>query len=445
MFNSSSLNYLLQYLHQGNRFYIAYSGGLDSHVLLHALAMLAKEKGIMQQLQAIHINHGWNTKAETWAKHCQLVCKNLNIHCQVITVNAKPLTGESLEDTARNARYQALAECLSKDDYLLTAHHQDDQAETLLLQLFRGAGVKGLASMASMMPFASGHHLRPLLEYSRSQLYDYALQYKLQWIEDESNLDTSFDRNYLRQILMPHIKQRWPTISTTLNRTAQHCAIAQSLLEGLADQDLQQCDTTEQTLSISALRLLSYERCCNAIRRWLQQLKFSSPTQAQLHRIVKDMLWSSDDRSPKVSWGGNEIRRYRDVLYALAQVDSFQPVCLTWDVRQPLALNGVGTLRGKQVISRGIRQEALTKYEVIVRFREGGERCQPIGRQGSHPLKKLMQEWAVPPWKRERVPLIYSNKQLIGVIGFCVCQPFAAQEGELGWDLTLDSEPRLNL
>lgn len=255
MINSNPLISILKYLTATNRFVIGYSGGLDSHVLLHALATLFQEHNYLNRLHVIHINHGLSVNADEWSKHCTTVCQQLKISCEIISLNAKSSRGESPEAIARTLRYAALAKQLATGDYLLTAHHQDDQAETLLLQLFRGAGLKGLASMPELASFAKGYHLRPLLHFTRADLNAYARKYDLCWVDDESNSDVRYDRNYVRQTLIPHIKQRWPSFAKTLARTAQNCAEGQNLLEILAGQDLQNSQgEIAKTLSISRLK-----------------------------------------------------------------------------------------------------------------------------------------------------------------------------------------------
>lgn len=308
-------NYLLQF-QTASTIWIAYSGGLDSSVLLHLMAKLASQEKI-GMLKAIHINHGWHVDAEQWAARCQKVCEELNISYQLIAVNAQPARGESPEACARAARYAAFASLLSSGDYLLTAHQKDDQAETLLIQLFRGAGIKGLASMPALTQFANGYHMRPLLNCTRQALEDYAKQNKLIWIDDESNKNLRFNRNFIRHELMPHIQQRWPQITTTLTRVASHCAEANVLLQELAEEDLLKVQGTQpNTLSVNKLLQLGDARWRNVFRHWLHNLKFSLPSQAQLERVEKDILRSGKGSKPIVTWGNVMIQRQRDDIYA---------------------------------------------------------------------------------------------------------------------------------
>lgn len=437
MFNRDHLNHILDYLTPDNKFYIGYSGGLDSHVLLHALAILMREQNKLAQLHAIHIDHGWSDQAKYWSQHCVSVCEKLNVKCDVIKIDAIAQKSESREAVARAARYAAFKNYLSVNDYLLTAHQQDDQAETLLLQLLRGAGAKGLASMSVITQLANGLHLRPLLHYSREDLKNYALQNNLQWIEDESNFDISLDRNYLRQQVMPLITQRWPKASHTIARAAQHLANADLLLTQLAQQDLENCSGDQlQTLSVKKLLKLDTTRLQNVLRYWLAQNKLLMPSAVQLQHIINNILLANIDRIPKIKLNQHIVTRYRDDLYLLPNAVPVNLQSMQWDLTQPLHIPDVGTLIAERVMGEGTAADVFVDNQAVVDFRHFGERCQPQGRQGSHPLKKLMQEWNIPPWQRKQWPLVYNaTQQLVAVPGYCICQPFLAKQNTVGWRL----------
>ena len=242
------------------RYWLAYSGGLDSHALLHAMhGLRAQQRGII--LCAVHVHHGLRPEADQWAAHCMSVCAALEIPCQVLHVQARPAAGESPEDAARCARYQALRDVIGAGDCLLTAHHQDDQAETLLLQLLRGAGVAGLAGMPACAAFGTGLLARPLLSHSRAELRAYAERHGLHWVEDGSNAETGYDRNYLRHEILPRLRARWPATAAVLTRSAGHCAAATDLLQILAAQDLANLrGPVQRTLKIDRLQLLDAAR-----------------------------------------------------------------------------------------------------------------------------------------------------------------------------------------
>ena len=418
--------------------WLGYSGGLDSHVLLHALVELITTQQFniaLTQLHAIHINHGWSQHASAWDQHCRQVCYDLNVDYRSLTINAKAENGESPEAYAREARYAALTNFINEYDLLLTAHQQDDQAETLLVQLLRGSGIKGLASMPQLTPFAKGWHLRPLLAVTRDDLLAYAKQQQLKWIEDESNANTRYTRNFLRHTILPALKQRWPQVNATLARVAEHCAEAAALLDELAQEDLAKIRGTQpNTLSCSALLQLSESRQKNILRYWFTQLNCEIPSTAQLQHILQDVLNSKEDACPKVVWQHKALRRYQDNLYLTDNIDLHNPdVMYEWDLKTPLFIPPIGTLTAILKPAQGIRADIHQLGKLTIRFRQDGERCHPIGRQGSHPLKKLFQEWQVPPWQRDQIPLLYCDDQLAAVIGYCICEPFANKNSETSW------------
>ncbi len=415
----------LQQLTTAKRFLIAYSGGLDSQVLLHLMHQL-HSKNPSLQLRAVHINHGLSQSAAAWVGHCQQQAQHYHIPIIVQQLQLKKNNGESLEAQARRQRYAAFAEMLQPDEILLTAHHQDDQAETLLLQLMRGAGVRGLSAMPAKKIFAKSYHARPLLQFSRDAIETYANLHQLKWVDDESNLDTNFDRNYLRQQVMPLLKTRWPSVTSTLRRTALHCASASDCLDDLAVMDLAAARTAQPSvIDVNPLKELSKTRMTNALRYWLHQLKILPPATKKLQHIIDDVIYANPDAIPCVSWDQIELRRYRDKIFCLSPLlphDS--SLVLSWDFQAPLTLpSGLGSLHANQSAHCGIRADVdVTK--ISVRFRQGGEKICPAGRHETHALKKLLQEWGVPPWERERIPLIYFEEHLIAVVGFCVASDF---------------------
>lgn len=415
------------------RYCVAFSGGVDSHVLLHALVQL-RDRLPSSQLHAIHINHGIHPDAGQWARHCSLVCQDLNVSFETHGVDVSRQAGHSLEASAREARYAAFAHTLRDSDMLLLAHHQDDQAETLLLQLIRGSGVKGLAAMPALTRFAQGWLGRPLLRHTRAQLHQYAVEAHLPWIEDPSNMDTAFDRNFLRHTVLPMLHQRWPALDATLARAAQHQADAAELLDEMALLDLPGiADTDTARMNIEALRQLTPRRQRNVLRYWLHRIcALPLPDTVHLQRILDEMLPAEDDAMPMVHWPGAEVRRYREHLYAMQPLQTHDSNWQThWDLQTELALPSNEVLGAHQMTGQGLRKTELTNG-VTVRYRLGGERCQLPGREHHHELKKLFQSWSIPPWQRDRIPLVYIGEQLAQVVGFCVCAPFAARPGEMG-------------
>lgn len=427
------LNNLQQYLPQNvNRFVIAFSGGMDSHVLLHAMASLRETVPDMA-LHAVHVDHGLQAKSGEWSEHCLSVCEKLNITCDVLKVDARAKAGESPEAAARDARYQALLNVMQAGDCLLTAHHQDDQAETLLLQLLRGGGPRGLSSMPVCNEFGVGQHCRPLLGFTREQLHDYARQHQFVWIEDESNFDTGFDRNYLRHEILPKLQVRWPAMAQTISRVASHSAEAADLLDVLAEMDLQAVHDGE-ALSIPQLLSLDDARKRNVLRFWLRQQNRPLPDTRQMERILIDVLQADEDRNPCVAWAGAELRRYRDHLYVVTPSITPEPdTSLNWDMKSPLQLPGdTGILRAVEATGRGLKQSLCDSMLANVKFRQGGEKLKLAGRDHTHELKKLFQEKGVPPWERDRIPFVYLGDDLAEVVGYWVGEGFSADAGEKG-------------
>ena len=415
-------------------YWVAFSGGVDSHVLLHALYGLA-DKLPGRTVCAVHIHHGLMADADQWAEFCRATCARYNVTYRAIHVNARASKGESPEAKAREVRYHALKSLIRQNDCLLTAHHQDDQAETLLLQLLRGSGPRGLAAMPMTNKFAQGQITRPLLNTTRAQIEHYARNHQLRWMEDSSNADIQFDRNYLRTEVIPILERRWPSFSNTVARTARLCAQAVRILDEEAQRDLPIVQGRRtNTLSIKALSRLSLERQGNVIRHWLKQLSLPTPSERKLRRLYAEVLTATPDATPLLIWSGCEIRRYRDEVYAMASIPPHDSsIALTWaDPDRDLAIEPLWVLRFESGVGCGLNSSLIAATTVSVRFRRGGERCRLPGRAHHHSLKKLLQELSVPPWMRDRIPLLYLDNQLAAVGDYVVCEPFAAGPAEPG-------------
>lgn len=437
-FSPETLAERLEALPPPARYWLAYSGGCDSHVLLHAAAQLTKI-GLIPVLHAVHVDHGLQAASAVWARHCAATCAELNIPLTLLRVDAHAGDGESPEAAARDARYRAIAELMTPEDCLLTAHHQDDQAETLLLQLLRGAGPHGLAAMPELAAFAGARHARPLLGFTREQLNDYARRQGLHWIDDPSNLDRGFDRNYLRVTVMPLLRERWPAAARTLARGAAHQAEAARVMDALAAQDVRQCRDEGQTpagdrpLRISSLLALDTARQRNALRYWLKSSGYSLPDAARLAQLQKTLLHAAPDRQPEVHWDGVKVRRFRGRLYASPPHDAVDAgVALSWDAVHPLRLPDGTVLRAVAARGVGVKAALCRAQGVVVRYRRGGEECRPAPHAATRPLKKLLQEATVPPWDRERLPLIYVGGRLAAVASYWICAPCHAGADEEG-------------
>lgn len=418
------------------RFLVAYSGGLDSTVLLHALAAIRAR--LPAPVHAVHIDHGLQPASRDWAAHCRAECAALGIDITVRAV-AVARAGEGLEAAARRARYDAFAGVMRGADALLTAHHGDDQAETVLLQLLRGCGPHGFAAMPAVERFASGFHARPLLGLERSALEAFAGAAGLRWISDPSNADTRLRRNYLRHEITPRLRRYWPSLARTLSRSAAHAASAARILDEVAAGDLAVVrGPRPDMLSIAALAALPRARSDNLLRHWLQELGLPLPSAAQLERLHDDVLAARGDAVPLLAWRGAEIRRHRGWLHALTPLPAPDPLlALRWeDPRQPLSLPGGAALHAKPAHGAGLRADLAP---LTVRFRRGGERCRPAVRGHERALKKLLQEIGMPPWLRGHVPLIdgvvAGTATLVAVAGVCIVEGCSAEAEEAGWEI----------
>ncbi len=402
-----------------SRVFIGFSGGLDSTVLLHNLTA---QPLLVNQLTAVHINHGLSANAFNWQEHCQQFCAENGIPLIIKQIDFARQA--NIEEEARQARYKAFSLLLTAEDCLLLGHHLDDQAETLLLQLFRGAGIDGLAAMAARKQFAPGQLLRPLLQYSRQTLADYAKFHGLKWIEDESNQDISFTRNYLRHEVLPQLRLRWPALIRNLSRTTLHCQQAQASLDDLANIDCPELKQCSMTLPIASLAALKHARIGNVLRVWFKMNKVKLPNTVTFNRLISEVIQAKDDANPQVGWQNFFVRRYRQTLYLIKKSSAILLQSQIWSsFPQPILLEGLGTLQTKKA-EKGIVLPAPSHIEI--RFRQGGELFNWHGQ--TKQLKKLLQEWAIPPWLRNSIPLLYINSQLAAVVGYAVSDLFYAEK-----------------
>lgn len=421
-------------LTQYKTLYVGFSGGLDSTVLLHHLVCQPQTMG---KLVAIHVNHGLSPNAMNWQMHCQEICDCLGV--SLIVRHVEVGQGANLEERAREARYEVFSSLLTQNDLLLLAHHQDDQAETLLLQLCRGAGVDGLAAMADISLLNHGTLARPLLECSREVIHTYACYHQLTWIDDESNQDVSYSRNYLRHHIIPLLQAKWPGVVNHLARSATHCQQAKVNLEALAVLDCSEVAAGNLTLGVSTLQTLSHARLANVLRAWFKNNKVRLPSAQVLNQIIYDLILARDDSSPLVQWGEVSLRRYQEVLYLLKNEHKLPRIGVEWSkFPTPLILGREGESMWYLYASRAKRGLCVALNQSIrVCFRCGGERFHWHGQTKS--LKKLFQEWQVPPWQRERVPLLYINGELAAVVGYAVSDHYYVEDDENAFDIELKS------
>jgi tRNA(Ile)-lysidine synthase len=407
---------------------VAYSGGMDSTVLLTALAALRSRERFA--LRALHVNHQLHPQAAQWARACAANARRLRVSCDVIEVRVESGRGASLEAAARKARYQALAARLGPDELLLTAHHLEDQLETVLLALLRGSGVRGLSAMSGATAWARSLLLRPLLPVGRAQLERFARRAGLTWSEDPSNADERFDRNYLRRVVLPLLRARWPAIGASVARSAAHLAEARTLLEHMARSSLARA-RDGSALRVSALRCLPAPQRRNALRCWIAERGLPAPDQGRLREIAGPMLAARADAQALVRWQGAQLRRHADRLFAYSAHESHAAVAVEinqWDWRaKPWVILGAAGSLGVVRDPHGNVQLTSLPRLLTVRYRTGGERLQHL--HGRVALKDLLQRQALAPWQRSAVPLIVHESRIIAVADLWLDPHFGTATG----------------
>lgn len=419
---------------------VGFSGGLDSSVLLHILS----QSRLRTRVNALHVNHGLSAHSKEWAEHCQRQCRLWGIPLTVESVTVER-EGGGLEEAARNARYKAFEryslhaqagsvnDCHSSDGVcFLTAHHGNDHAETILFRLFRGTGIKGLGGIQRVRLMSkSSKVIRPLLRVSKHELEEYSAFHSLSVVEDESNQDELFDRNYLRHQVLPAICKRWPHALEQLAKLSFRSVENTSLLKEYALEDLTACGVKAErvgfSLDIAAFSLFNESRQHHVLREWARSYDFDAPLPVHLAQVSR-LLNASSDAIPAVEWGSSALARFNHRLFLLPR-SILKPELNNdagvneWDANEPRQLPDGFELD----VSFDACVSACLDVEfgpVNIRFRRGGERCKPLGRNHSQTLKKLLQEYGLEPWLRYRVPLIYKNDDLIAVGDLWWCKDF---------------------
>lgn len=388
--------------------HVALSGGLDSTVLLHLLVELRRMRPT-PPLRAVHVNHQLHPDAGNWACHCETLCRQWAVPLRIVSVDVAG--GASLEAQARKARQQAFAAHTGAGEVVIAAQHRDDQVETLLFRLFRGAGVRGLVGMQPARRLDAGWLVRPLLDIGRDELESHARAYGLVWVEDPSNHDLRFARNVLRHDVLPQIYRHWPSASVSIARAASNLSEADSLLAELAHQDLQQASADEPlpwlqvpNLALAPLGALSEPRQRNALRMWLTPY---ARLPDRLHwagwQALRD---AAADAQPRWRLADGEVQRAGGRIWFVAPRWQAAPVPIVWP----------GGVQALQLPDNGVveRTPRWVGGEFEIRYRSGGERMRLEGR-GGRDLKRLLNEQGWPPFLRKRVPLLYRNGELVAV------------------------------
>ena len=410
---------------------VSLSGGVDSIVLLNALYQIL-DKGFA--IRAIHINHNLYEGSQRWSDFCQKKCDQIQIPINIHSIKVNITEGFGIEAAARKARYHKLQKSIQEREWLMTAHHQDDQLETILLRMARGTGVEGLQGIQKKFDFGRGNILRPLLDVSKNEILEYATKKKLDWVEDTSNQETYFDRNFLRMKVIPTIKERWPTFSSSVSRLSNISTQTSTLLKELAEQDLG-FNYSIKNLNIEILKNKSIGRVINIIRFLILKNEMSVPSMKVLNSGVNTLL-NPKSVNPSMVWDNYCIKRYLDNLYFL-QLSELQPQqgnqLINWPIDEPLKLDDNGsTLVAVMAKGQGLSLKKCHK-NLDVQFRKGGESIRPVGHKITKKLKKLFQEDHIFPWVRDKIPLLYKKNELIGVGDLWFNQNYIASEEEDGF------------
>jgi len=394
---------------------VGLSGGVDSVVLLHLLHKLSAR--FPWQLSALHVHHGISRNADSWANFCADMCADLQITLHVERVDIVPLLQHGIEAAARKLRHEAFAK--QTCDFVALAHHADDQVETLFLQLLRGTGVRGASSMPQFITRkGTASLIRPLLHVSREEILAYAAKHQLGWVEDESNANDSYPRNFLRHRVLPLLAEKFPAYRRTLARSADHFAEAGLLLNEMAEQDA--AGTIDgNTLSVEVLRVLSQARAKNLLRYFLHGAGVLMPQAVQLDDMLKQLCGTRADTAVCISCGDIEVRRYRGKAYVLQALGGFDgDLVMTWAGENRLGWPALNTwLSFNRTHGKGISFTKLQRAKVTLRLRRGGETMRVHRSAGTRTLKNLLQEKHIPPWYRDRLPMLYCGDELVCVPG----------------------------
>ncbi|OGT85142.1 MAG: tRNA lysidine(34) synthetase TilS [Gammaproteobacteria bacterium RIFCSPLOWO2_02_FULL_61_13] len=419
----------------GAHLVLGLSGGMDSVSLLHILAELSGP--LRFSLRAVHINHGISPRAADWARFCQRLCAQLGTPLAVEAVDISSFRHLGPEAAARAARWSALRR--HQADFLVLAQHRDDQAETLLLQLLRGAGPAGLSGMAPSVFFSDSLRgqvrvLRPMLDLSRAEVEAFIRSRGYQWVEDESNANVALDRNFLRHQVLPAIMNRHAHATRALSRSAGLLAEAAVLLEELGRQDIALLEK-DGALDLPGLRALGDARARNALRAYCNQRGIPVPGYSRIREIWKQIREPRKDSNLCIEWDGYALRRYRARIFIekhrAAKCQDLDLAPWNGEPCMPLMpLHGLLNFRPEE--GKGISLDKLRSAPVTVRLRRGGERLQIDPRRPRRTLKNLWQEHGVPPWLRDRQPLLYCGEQLVCVPGLGEDYQWRAAPGERG-------------
>lgn len=405
--------------HSCDVIWVGLSGGVDSVVLLQAL----KQCNPNHIIKAIHINHQLQTSADEWQQLCEELCKKLAVEFISVTVDLDRQSSESIEAQAREARYRVFRQFIKKNHCLCTAHHENDQAETFLLQLMRGAGLTGLQALLPWQAFVEGYLARPLLNISRQTIEEYARLHQLQWVSDPMNESLEYDRNYIRHQVLPVLQRRWPVAHKKIAQSARLLQEANHILEINVSQNYQVVHEGNELL-IDRLMQLPLEQIKMVLRYWIKVHGFLLPSEKKLQHVIEDVIKARRDANPLVTWKGAEVRRFKNKLFIMQPLSPIDhDLVVKWsNFPEPLMLpNGLGVVSVDEILPiPPLRKEGVPLFckeglgEISLHFRQGGEQVKV--RDHHRPLKKILQESDIPTWQRERCLLLYCDHEVCGLV-----------------------------
>lgn len=412
--------------------WIGYSGGCDSHVLIDIIAKILPKKDIF----ALHVNHNISSSAKEWESHCQNTSISYGIKFSSHETYPLHEKGSSLEDKARKCRFNVFCSEVQINGTLLLAHHLDDQVETILMRMFKGAGPTGISGINEYYKYKNINILRPLLEIPKQEIKNYAKINNLHWIEDTSNNDCKYDRNHIRNIVIPNLTAKWPAAKNNIIRTAKHCNEQNIYMQRQCRIILAEI-ADKRSLNIELLAQHDELLQKLIIRNWLHINELVTPSTKQIEIIFSEIIKARQDKKPEIKINSIFIRRYKNKLYIVnlphnSYPKDYKEKWLKTEQNISLPLLGIKLSR-----NNNIKKESILYNDLTIQFRQGGERLQPNSRTGSHPLKKLMQEWEIPTWERDKTPLLYFKNELVCVPGYAIAKKYLI-DGSRRDDISLE-------
>lgn len=414
-----------KYASTQKQFLIGFSGGLDSTALLLLFTKLRENRPHLQ-MRAIHIHHGLSANADSWTEHCKQICEQLNVPLIIEKVRVDTCNG--IEAGAREARYQAISQHILPDEILATAHHLQDQTETFFLALKRGSGLQGLGAMQLQSTVYNLPVFRPLLHFTRPELEQFVQATKLDWVEDESNRDSRYERNFLRNEILPELRQRWAHFDLAVQRSAQHCFEQQQLInELLADEFAQNFDKTDRSFSIQQFAQYSATKQKALLRLWLNEWQLPMPSLVQLEQIIQDVIFARSDSNPLFQLGEKVVRRHQQKLYLTPQFTDISTHKVDIKIGETVCLpDNLGTLtltqqadkllvqwKNKQLVTQKL---PFTNSPIQIRF-SYSSKIRLTEKSANKEMKKIWQHFNVPVWQRQRIPLIFYGDKLKSAVG----------------------------